>query len=115
MTPNSKPTKDSDFYTSALPESQRDRLARAKRLKGIDQEIALLRLQLLQLAQEPSFDIEKLNKTVNTLIRALALKYRISERDQKDLSQRLHNAMKELGSQFQPEMFNQGGAEDDAV
>ena len=95
-----------DFYASALTEAERVRLRTAKSIEGLDQEIALLRLRLHGLAQEHPEDVEKLRKGVETLVKAVALKYRLSRKAEKDLYENLVGVLRGIGGALWPEAFD---------
>jgi hypothetical protein len=67
-----------DFYEAALSEADRAGLAEARGVDGIDEEIALLRLQLRRALQDDPVDAKLLHGGVRLLIHALLLQRRLS-------------------------------------
>lgn len=87
-----------DFYAQALSRAERLRLARAKEVEGVDQEIALLRVKLQQLAGRHPDKLDLLFKGVNLLLRAVATRYRLSPRAEDDLSRSIAGVLSGIGS-----------------
>ena len=107
MTERSK-AKDSaaGFYSSALTHAERMRLPKAKATEGLDEEIALLRVRLHRLAQEHPEQLELLLKGVGTLIRVVALKYKLSGKPADDLSSSITGVLNGIGGALEPERFS---------
>jgi hypothetical protein len=75
------------FYERALSEADRDLLDEARRVRGLDEEIALLRLRLREaLASQPE-DLDVLLGGVRLLIQALVAQHRLSGQQADDLSE----------------------------
>ena len=86
-----------DFYEEALSEAERPKLKKASRVKGVDQEIALLRLRLMELAREQPEKLELLMKGIGLLLRAVALKYKLSPEAEENLSSSIAGVLREVG------------------
>lgn len=86
------------FYEAALSEAERVRLPRARRVQGVDAEIALLRVRLERLAREHPENVEMLLKGITVLVRAAAVKYRLSPKAEKDLASSLAGALRSVGA-----------------
>ncbi|MDO8531414.1 MAG: hypothetical protein Q7T26_04485 [Dehalococcoidia bacterium] len=86
------------FYEAALSEAERVRLPRARKVQGLDAEIALLRVRLERLAREHPENVEMLLKGINVLVRAVAVKYRLSPKAEKDLASSLAGALRSVGA-----------------
>jgi len=71
------------FYEVALSEADRADLAGARRLEGLGDEIALLRLQLRRALEHDPLDAELLHAGVRLLVQALLAQRRLSP-DQAD-------------------------------
>ena len=85
------------FYSRALSRAERLRLAEARELQGLDEEIALLRLKLQQLAQEHPERLELLFKGVGLLVRAVSTRYKLSPSSQEDLAASITGVLKGIG------------------
>jgi hypothetical protein len=96
-------TQPEGFYSAALSRAERLRLSRARKVKGLDEEIALLRLKLLGLLEEHPEKVELLFKGLNLLLRAVATRYKLSPKAQEDLYQNIVGVLKGLGEALWPE------------
>lgn len=96
----SKGAPEAGFYEQALSEAERLRIPRARQMEGLEEEIALLRVRLLRLAQEHPEQFELLLKGVALLVRAVATKYRLSPQSQEDLSRSLAGVITSIGTQL---------------
>jgi hypothetical protein len=94
---NGIPSDVKDFYSRALSKAERVRLAKARQVEGIDQEIALLRLKLRQLVEKHPDKLDLLFKGVNLLLRAVATRYRLSPRAEDDLSKSITGVLQGVG------------------
>ncbi|MCS7206791.1 MAG: hypothetical protein NZ951_02515 [Dehalococcoidia bacterium] len=88
------------FYAEALSQAERLRLPRARQVEGLDEEIALLRLRLLALAQREPQRLDLLLKGMNTLLRLVATKYRLSPKAGEDLGQALAQVLTSISTQL---------------
>jgi hypothetical protein len=86
------------FYARALTKAERIRLSHARQVEGLDDEIALLRTKLFNLAEKHPDKVELLYKGIGLLVRALAVKYRLSPKAAQDLSDSIYKALQEVGS-----------------
>ena len=91
------PADLADFYDEALTEAEQLRLPRARQVRGLDDEIALLRLRLLSQAKEPPDRFELLLKGVALLVRAVATRYRLSPGAQQDLERSIAGVLEGVG------------------
>ena len=94
------------FYEEALSQAEKVRLSRARRIQGLDEEIALLRVRLGGLAEEQPENIELLIKGIGMLVRAVSAKYRLSPKSEKDLYQSMLGVLQGVGSVLLPEGFD---------
>ena len=85
------------FYEEALSEAERLRMPRARQIKGLDEEIALLRVRLLRYAKEHPEKLEVLLKGVTLLVRAVATRYRLSPTAQQDLADNVAGVLDGVG------------------
>jgi hypothetical protein len=80
------------FYTKALSEAERLDLAEAMQVEGLDGEIALLRLRLLQALEEHPKDLELMLKGVALIGRLVATRYGLSKGDTDELTAAIERA-----------------------
>lgn len=90
-----------DFYASALSEAERILLPEARQIEGLDEEIAVLRMQLRNLlAEKTPEDIEAVKlkiRSIETLLKAVVTKYRLSPKAEEDLSQSIKGVLEGIG------------------
>jgi hypothetical protein len=85
------------FYSRALSRAERLRLAEARELQGLDEEIALLRVKLQRLAEEHPERLDLLFKGVGLLVRAVSTRYKLSPSSQEDLAASIAGVLKGIG------------------
>ena len=108
MSASDKPAASAaGFYSSALSRAERIRLPKARLAKGMNEEIALLRVRLHRVAHEQPEQFELLLKGVNSLVRAVALKYKLSDKPAEDLSQNIAGVLRGIGGALEPERFSE--------
>ncbi len=88
----------SKFYEAALSEVERLLLSEARELEGLDEEIALLRVKLLTALREEPQNHDLHLKQAAMLVRAVATRYRLGNKAQKDLYQSVDEVIKTLGA-----------------
>ncbi|MFQ5860517.1 MAG: hypothetical protein ACE5IG_03090 [Dehalococcoidia bacterium] len=105
MTTRDSPTPSAarSFYGRALSRAQRLKLDQAREVEGVDQEIAVLRLILRRLLEESPERVELLFKGLNLLVRAVAIRYKLSPKAQEDLSQSIAGVLQGIGGALWPE------------
>ncbi len=91
-----------DFYATALTDAERLQLADARRVDGLDEEIALLRERLRSALEQRPQDFDLLREGVALLVRAVATQYRLSPRARKDLADRMAAVLNSVGDQIRP-------------
>lgn len=85
------------FYASALDEAERPDLEEARRVEGLEQEIAVLRLKLHESLQNPEEDMKLMQASVRLLVQALLAQHRLSPRQAENLSEAASNLLEEFG------------------
>ncbi len=101
--------KPKGFYSQVLTEAERVRLPSARSVEGLDEEIALLRVKLMtELEQHPE-NLDMLLKGITLLIRAVAIKYKLSPQTEENLYQKVMGVLKELGGVLMPGEFRETG------
>jgi|WetSurMetagenome_2_1015567.scaffolds.fasta_scaffold189546_2 hypothetical protein len=76
-----------NFYLGALDELERIELKAAATVDGIDDEIAYLRFRIKQMVKVKSPDNEELTRCLNTLCRALVVKFTIQGKNKKAIGE----------------------------
>ncbi len=97
--------KDASFYDAAMSESERLLLPQARKLEGLDEEIALLRVKLATVLAEHPEDTELVLKSVGVLTRVIATRYRLSQKAEQDLYQSVLGVLRGIGGAMFPEGF----------
>lgn len=83
--PSRKRKARAEFYEAAFNEADRADLAAAREVQGIDDEIALLRLQLRRTLEDSPVDHKLLLAGVRLLLQALLVQHRLSPAQADDL------------------------------
>ncbi|MGQ9572789.1 MAG: hypothetical protein ACUVV3_06345 [Dehalococcoidia bacterium] len=96
-----------DFYRAALSEAEKWEWARE--MEGLDAEVALLRVKLKEALEERPEDLQLIAKGIDLLVKAVAAKYRLSPRAQKDLSDSIAGVVRSLGAVLYPEGWPHDG------
>ena len=86
------------FYAEALSEAERIRLPEAREIEGLDEEIALLRVKLTSTLEEQPDNMPLMLRAVDLLVKAVAAKYRLSQKSQENLAQAIDGVLKEIGA-----------------
>jgi len=94
------------FYEEALSAAERLELEEARRLEGLDEEIALLRLKLKRALEEEPQNLGLIVKGLELLVRAVSAHYRLSREDEEGLAQGLRAVLREIGARLYPEGFS---------
>jgi hypothetical protein len=84
------------FYSRVLDEAERMELQVALEVKGLDEEIALLRWKIRSLLEKDPEDIKLLLQAANTLARLVKSRYNLSQDDDATLRDTIMNVLKEL-------------------
>jgi len=95
------------FYQEALSEAER--WERARQMEGLDEEIALLRVRLKEALEERPEDMQLIAKGVDLLVKAVAAKYRLSPKAQRELSDSIAGVVRGIGTILYPEGFPHDG------
>jgi len=100
-----RPRRATSFYRQVLSEAERLALPEAEEIQGLDQEIALLRVKLRTALEENPQDVKLMFKGLELLVKALAARYRLSQRAEDELSERVEAVLRDLGAPLYPEVF----------
>jgi hypothetical protein len=104
---NGRRPRPRDFYRSALGEAEKWDMAH--KMEGLDTEIALLRVRLKEALEKQPEDAQLIAKGVDLLVKAVAARYRLSRKAQRDLSDSLTGVVQSLGTLLYPESFSSDG------
>jgi hypothetical protein len=85
------------FYEVALNEADRTDLADARRVEGLGDEIALLRVQLRRALEQDPLDDDLLHAGVRLLLQALLAERRLSPSQADDLNNSVANILELFG------------------
>lgn len=90
------------FYGDCLTEAERELLPAARRLEGLEEEIAALRVRLHTAMREHPENFPLMVRGVSMLVRAVAAQYRLSPKARRDLADRLAAVINSLADQLLP-------------
>jgi hypothetical protein len=96
-----------DFYRASLSEA--DKWKRARQMEGLDEEVALLRVRLKETLEERPQDMQLVAKGVDLLVKAVAARYRLSRKAQRELSDSIAGVVRGIGTALYPEGFPHDG------
>ena len=97
-------TRPGHFYREALSEAERADLPVALEIEGVDEEIALLRLRLRTALAERPEDLQLMFKGIDLLAKAVATRYRLSKRAERQLADSLAGVVRGLGDLWPQEL-----------
>ncbi|MEK7847976.1 MAG: hypothetical protein AAB270_03525 [Chloroflexota bacterium] len=92
-----------DFYSGVLTQADSLLMDRARRLEGLDEEVALLRVKLREALARCPEDYSLLLKLSAMLVRAASARYRLSTKAEEDLYQSVLGVLKGVGGVLFPE------------
>ena len=92
-----------DFYADVLSEADRARLETAREIDGIDEEIAILRLNLRDMLAKNPDRMELVSKGMGMLLKAVSARYKLSPKSQDDLSDSIIGVINGIGRELWPE------------
>jgi hypothetical protein len=95
------------FYRAALSEAEK--WERARQMEGLDEEIALLRVRLKEALEERPQDMQLIAKGIDLLVKAVAARYRLSPKAQRELSDSIAGVVQGIGTALYPEGFPHDG------
>ena len=87
----------SGFYDSALSKADVEALAEARDVEGLEEEVALLRLQLRRALEDSDADAKLLQSGVRLLVQALLAQHRVSPQQAEHLGDALNNVLEQFG------------------
>ncbi len=90
------------FYSTVIDPEQ---LISAMEIEGIDEDLAVLRVQLRALIKDQHDDLPLLLKGMELIARTVAVRYRMSPKSKDDFAQSLSDTLMHFTGQFFPEAF----------
>jgi len=85
------------FYDDSLTLAEQVALSQARDIQGLDEEIALLRVRLRSLAEDPK-KLTPFLKGLEMLVKALAATHRLSKKSQDDLMDSVMGVLEGVGT-----------------
>lgn len=85
------------FYASIIDRAE---LGKAMAVRGVDQEIGLLRAQLLDHGKKLPADFALMLKSIELIVRATQARYRMSAQSREDLAGAITGSLRELTKQL---------------
>jgi len=92
------PSSKKGFYKQALSEAERVLIPEAMEIEGLDEEIALLRVKLSTALAERPDNMPLMMRGVELLVKAVAARYRLSNKSQDNLAEAIDGVLKEIGA-----------------
>jgi hypothetical protein len=86
------------FYERALVASDRDLVDEARDLEGIDEEVALLRLQIRRLLEEQPEEPAALQSGIRLLVQALSARHRLSGREAANVTDAIASVLEQFAA-----------------
>jgi len=74
-------------------------------MRGLDEEIAILRVKLRSALEENPQDVKLMFKGLELLVRALSARYRLPQQAEDELSERVEAVLRDIGAPLYPEVF----------
>ncbi len=84
------------FYSKVLDEAERLDFELASGVKGIDDEIALLRVKIKSIVEHDPQNIRLIMQATNALANLVKTRYNISKEDKKGLKEAIGNVLKDI-------------------
>ena len=85
------------FYAQALSEAERVRVAEARQVEGLEEEIAVLRAKLCTALAEQPENLPLMLRGAELLVKAVTAEYRLSRKSQDNLAAAIDGVLKEIG------------------
>jgi len=94
--PGNQNAKKHGFYSSILTKSQRIRINNASLVPGLDDEIALLRVKLLELAEKHPDRLDLHIEAATAIARLVKVRYQINSKQKRSLKDAVDKVLTEL-------------------
>ena len=96
MTPNPQAPTQDPLYASKMSRADKKKLADAKSVRGLDDEIALLRLKLNKLVDDDPDNIPLIFKGADLIVRAVGAKARVAKDSPDDAADGIATLIKDV-------------------
>ena len=96
MPPPSQAPSQDPFYASKMTRTDKKRLADAQGVRGLDDEIALLRLKLDHVIDNDPDNIPLIFKGADLIVRAVIAKTRVSKDSPEDAAEGIATVLKDV-------------------
>lgn len=100
------------FYDSVLSEAERAHLARARRVAGLDEEIAVLRLRLRGALEAHPEELALMIRGIDLLVKALSARYRMTKDDKAEVADSIRAALEEFEARASGKEDGDGAGEE---
>ena len=87
---------EASFYSKALDDAEKLEFETASGVDGIDQEIALLRVEIKAILQDNPKNIKDLVKVTNALDKLVKTRYHITKEQRKGLKEAIGHVIKDI-------------------
>ena len=87
---------EASFYSKALDDAEKLEFETASGVDGIDQEIALLRVEIKAILQDNPKNIKDIVAATNALDKLVKTRYHITKEQRKGLKEAMGNVIKEI-------------------
>lgn len=94
-----------DFYAGALDEAERALFDDARKMSGLDEEIAVLRVKLRSAVDKHKENLPLMLRGIGLLVTAVSARYRLSKQEKANLADSLDNVIRGAGGVLMPEIF----------
>lgn len=88
------------FYERALTAGEQELLEEAREIEGLDDEVALLRMEILRLVEEQDADPRAFQAGLRLLIQALIARHRLTNRQAEHLGDAAAQLLEQFGAIF---------------
>ena len=92
-----------EFYAEVLSKAEQAQLKQARKLEGIDEEIALLRVKLRDLMANNPDRVDLMYKGLDMLMKAVTTRYKLSPKSKNDLNESIIGVINGIGRELWPE------------
>lgn len=93
------------FYESAMDEAERNLLPDARKIEGLDEEIAVLRVKLRSAVKQRPENLPLMLRGIDLLVKAVSARYRLSKQSEAALADSLAGVIRGVGGELMPEIF----------
>lgn len=96
-----KPTPE-NFYGASLTHAEGEALEAARKVEGLGQEAAVLRVKLQSVLAKKEVDLRLLKYGMDALVKVVAAEYRLSPKSKRDLAEQMAGTLGTLADLILP-------------